>query len=181
MRRVTAAAFAGTFVVAACATGAGARAAGDAAPADTRQAAAGAEALVGAWRLVSILDSLPDGRTASWMGEHPQGLLVYDARGHMAAQIMNPSRPRFAAHGAAASDSAVRAAYDTYYAYYGRYTVFPDSQVVVHHVEGSLEPAEVGLNHRRPYRLEGDRLRIRSTPERGGVRYHRWLTWERAR
>jgi len=146
-----------------------------------RTGAQGATPLVGAWRLVAILDSLPDGHTASWMGARPQGLLVYAADGHMAAQIMNPDRPRFAGHGAAAPDGTVRAAYDTYYAYYGRYTVFPDSQVVVHHVDGSLEPAEVGLDYRRPYRLDGDRLQIRSAPERGGVRYHRWLTWERAR
>src|SRR5215210_709745 len=77
-------------------------------------------ALVGTWRLVSILDSLPDGRTASWMGEHPRGLLMYDAAGHVAAQLMDPARPHFRGIGADAPDTAVRAADIGYYAYYGR-------------------------------------------------------------
>ena len=140
-------------------------------------------AIVGAWRLVSIIDSLPDGRTASWMGEHPQGILVYDAAGYMSAQLMAPARPRFPGHGPplrdAVSDSTVRAAFAGYYAYFGRYEIFPDSQLVVHHVQGSLWPAEVGLRRRRVYRLAGNRLSLRALPERDGVRYPRWLTWER--
>jgi hypothetical protein len=182
MRLILLPVLAGTVFAAACVRGSSAcPGSGDPAAVGDRAVAGGAAALVGAWRLVSIVDSLPDGTTASWMGEHSQGLLVYDATGHVAAQVMNPARPRFAGHGATASDSAVRAAYDTYYAYFGRYTVFPDSQLVVHHIEGSLRPAEVGVHYRRPYELAGDRLRLRTRPQANGVRYHRWLTWERTR
>jgi hypothetical protein len=52
------------------------------------------------------------------------------------------------------------AAYTTYEAYFGRYTVDEMKHVVTHHVEGSVHPDYTDTDQPRPFKLEGDRLEI---------------------
>ncbi len=59
--------------------------------------------LVGTWRLVSVHRRSNTGRIEPFLGEHPKGLLIYSAVGHMAAVMSSGDRPSFrgndAAHG----------------------------------------------------------------------------------
>ncbi|MBE3087728.1 MAG: lipocalin-like domain-containing protein, partial [Chloroflexi bacterium] len=55
-----------------------------------------AAALVGTWRLVSFESRTAGGEIRHQLGRAPRGQLLYDAAGHMSAQLMDPERPQFA-------------------------------------------------------------------------------------
>jgi hypothetical protein len=101
----------------------------------------------------------------------------------MAVQIMRDPRPLIAGGGynSATTEEKV-AAIDGYYAYYGTYEVNVASRTVVHHLEGSLRPNEVGIRYERRFELAGDRLTLTTTPftQVGEQRFNR-LIWERVR
>ena len=127
--------------------------------------AKGAQALVGTWRLVEFADLDKDGKWQYWYGEHPRGYFVYDTTGHVHVQIMKvpPLAPfpesNFDA-GKMPSPEHALAAYTTYLAYFGTYTVDAKKHVVTIHVEGSLAPDYTETDQPRPYKVEGDRLEI---------------------
>jgi hypothetical protein len=130
-----------------------------------QRSAQGAHALIGTWRLVEFADLGKDGKWQYWYGEHPRGYFVYDATGHVHVQIMKvpPLSPfpesNFDA-GKMPSPEHALAAYTTYLAYFGTYTVDTKNHVVTIHVEGSLAPDYTDTDQPRPYKLEGDRLEI---------------------
>src|SRR5438132_14150554 len=72
---------------------------------------------VGAWRLVSI----EGGANPTIRGTQPTGLIIYDASGHMAAQIQ-PDRPRQRWTGPLTPAIAFEAMLG-YPAYFGTYTI----------------------------------------------------------
>jgi Lipocalin-like domain len=124
-----------------------------------------APALIGTWRVVEFADLDKDGKWQYWFGEHPRGYFVYDATGHVHIQIIKV--PPLAAFpesnwdvGTPPSGEHAVAAYTTYEAYFGTYTVDEVKHVVTHHVEGSLHPDYTGTDQPRPFNLKGDRLEI---------------------
>jgi Lipocalin-like domain len=96
--------------------------------------------VVGRWDLLAWRSLGDDGAvTGQPFGEHPHGVLIYTPGGWMAGQL--------AAAGRTAVDGADplggpqdqrAAAYSTYVAYWGRYTVAGDR--IIHHVDTSLVP-----------------------------------------
>lgn len=148
--------------------------------------------ITGTWLLESIVDTLPDGSVAHWMGRHPTGAIVYAPSGHMSVQFMRDPRPVL---GAPSEADAARLAgaqpfaglpagqlrdlLDGYYAYFGRFQLNPAGDSISHYVETSLRPTEVGVTYRRKVRLEGDRLFISLHAVEDGVPRHRVLTWRR--
>ena len=119
-------------------------------------------ALVGTWRLVDSYET----RTATQeivrtRGRSPRGLLVYRADGGMTVQVMDGERQRFAI---------------------GRFEVRPSESAVVHHIEGSLLPNEVGQSRTRLYALDGDRLTLTTPPfDAHGERRTLVIIWDRVR
>ena len=142
-----------------------------------------ATAPVGTWRLVSFESRTTGGEMRYQLGRAARGQLLYDAAGHMSAQLMDPERPQFASGDMArGSDAEVRAAMVGYIAYYGTYTLDLSRGVVTHHVQGALFPNWVGGDQVRYFRLDGDRLTITTPPIRiGGEDSTTVLVWERAR
>ncbi len=132
-----------------------------------------AKRFVGSWKLVSIED---DGGPNS-RGDHPVGLIYYDAAGNMAAQIMpDRARPKWKS-GEGPTPEQAKEAITGYTAYFGTYSVDEKARTVSHHREGSLTPGTVGVDAVRKYEFApGDRL-ILTPVENPSVR----LTWERAR
>ena len=111
-----------------------------------------ASKFVGAWKLVAFEGQLVPKR--DWAG-----LLMYDATGHMAAQLLPLDRPKFASgnrlHG---TQEEIIAAFDGYFAYFGAYEVNEAEGVVIYHVKGSIFPNDVGKNNIRYYEFSGDRM-----------------------
>jgi hypothetical protein len=118
-----------------------------------------AEQLLGSWRLVAYEDRPADGPTVFPYGSEPRGLLIYDATGHMAIQIMKTPHPSVASgeEESVAPDEKA-ALLDAYVAYFGTYRVDAQKGIVVHRAEGDLYDVFIGRDEPRPFRVEGDRL-----------------------
>ncbi|MBX9400907.1 lipocalin-like domain-containing protein [Lysobacter sp. BMK333-48F3] len=132
-----------------------------------------ADALVGTWKVETIADTDASGKVTHPYGERPEGYIVYDPTGRLHVQVMRtPATPRFASgDDAKGTDAEVRAAYDGYVAYFGRYRVDAERSTVVHQVVGSLMPSYTGTDQPRPFKLDGDVLTIEGDSE--GVHFLR--------
>jgi len=141
-----------------------------------------ADKFIGAWRLVSAEFRAEDGTIAeSPYGREPQGLLIYDAQGSMSAQLAQKGRTPFAvADRMAGTTGEIKAAFESYQAYYGRYKVDERERVVTHTVIQSLLPNLVGTEQRRQYKFKDGKLILRTPPILiGGRRLTGELVWEK--
>jgi Lipocalin-like domain len=139
-----------------------------------------ARGLVGHWTLVSWDGDAPAGERILHGGPHPRGDLIYLPSGRMAVQIAHDDRRRFGSRDLGAGDDALQAAaYRTYIAYAGRFSI-PEPGFVVHHVEQALHPDQAGMDKRRAYVLEGAGLTLRTQPvTTGGIEAESVLRWRR--
>lgn len=140
-----------------------------------------ADALVGAWDLVSW-DFAVDGEPRPHgFGEHVTGQLLYLADGHMSAILSDPGRSNLSAEPLAAAPADERAeAARAYVSYGGTWSL--DGDEVVHHVAFCLLPNWVGTDLVRTVTWQGDELVLSTAPEhddRGRVVTNR-LVWRRA-
>ncbi len=138
--------------------------------------------LIGTWKLVSANYRRPSGELMDYMGDQPQGALMYDERGNMSVQLMRRDRPAFAANDRlGGTPQEAKAALEGYLAYFGRYTVDEKNKTVTHHIEGCTFPNWVGVDQKRFFELSGDQLILR-TPAltiRGGDAVGE-IVWRRA-
>ena len=114
--------------------------------------------VIGTWKLISWESLRSSGEVVNvWMGLHPTGVIMYQPNGYMAVQIMADPRPAFADNPATTPPSyeELRNAFFGYYAYWGRYTINNAGDGVVHDVQASERPAEVGLKYPRSVSIEG--------------------------
>lgn len=141
-----------------------------------------ADKFVGAWRLISAEFTNEDGSpAASPYGAEPQGILMYDAQGVMAAQLSQSGRKPFAvADRMKGTPEEVKAAFETYQAYWGRYKVDEREHTVTHLVTGALLPNWVGGEQKRHYTFQDGKLHLRTPPLAiGGKRVTGVLIWEK--
>jgi hypothetical protein len=141
-----------------------------------------ASALVGTWRLIGIEGT---GRGTA-PGDHPKAVIIYGSDGRVAYQgVYTVNRPAFAKgpdHGTAQEKAA---AYDTYGAYFGTYTVDAKAGTVTHHVEGALVPGQIGASYVRFVEVQGNRATYYIAEDGKGGLYHRKeestrrLIWEK--
>ena len=122
--------------------------------------------IVGTWKIISWETVRPDGQVTNiWMGPHPTGLIIYQSNGYMAVQIMADPRPTFAQLPSATPPSSdeFRNAFFGYYAYWGTYSIDAAGKSVIHNVQGSERPHEVGRKYERSALIEGTRI-VLTTP-----------------
>ncbi len=114
--------------------------------------------LVGTWRLVEFCNVEASGDTTYSLGRGPIGFFVYDAAGNLSIQAMRAAPPR-----AFLQDSVpfrgMAELRESYFGYFGTYTITSDS-TVVHHVRGGTIPSYIGTDQRRNYRFRGDTLSV---------------------
>jgi hypothetical protein len=118
---------------------------------------------IGVWRLIGCDRTFQDGRVAYPYGENPVGRITYDKAGRMSAQLMRSGRRSTAAPGVSliagnASPEEIREAIDGFLAYFGRFEVDESAHTVIHHSEACLVPSWVGMDLKRTYRFDADRL-----------------------
>jgi hypothetical protein len=136
--------------------------------------------LAGTWKLISFHSKDSSGQTTYPFGKDAQGRLIYEPDGRLAVQLMNPNRPRFASDDPlVTSEAEVRAAFDGYTAYYGTYSVNPEKQTIVHHIEAALLPKWVGTDQLRHFEFDGKCLTLKGDLLLGGVQGVVSLVWER--
>lgn len=114
-------------------------------------------------------------------GEHPVGVLTYDSKGRMSAQLMRRNRPAFrSADLFRGTPDEIKTAFEGFIAYFGTYTVDQKASTVTHHVEGSSFPNYVGTDLKRSLGVSGGRLTLRTEPFAiGGQTAVGVLVWER--
>jgi hypothetical protein len=145
------------------------------------------QAIVGAWRLVGIDYSGPNGAlTDPVFGPNPQGIIIYDQSGWMSVQIVTANRPVVARPAMRTSrvvtpDEAklAAAAFDTYYAHFGTWDYNADTSVITHHLKSSLLPYETGLEYREEVTFDGEHLRLIARSQETGEERRRTLVWTR--
>ena len=115
--------------------------------------------LVGTWRLVSVDNLLPDGTRVQLYGPRPSGLLMLDAGGRYALQILSADRPGFASKDKSrGTPEEYRTAVQGSNAHFGTYAVDPAGGAVTFRIERASFPNWEGTEQRRPFTLTGDRL-----------------------
>jgi hypothetical protein len=112
--------------------------------------------LVGTWLLVAQHSHYPDGRQEPSRGENPSGILMYDRAGNMAVQLLRTDKRAGEYTDLTALETAMRG----FLAYYGRYTVDAEQQIIHHHIAGSSYPGYRGSTQIRRYTLAGDTLTL---------------------
>jgi hypothetical protein len=123
--------------------------------------------LIGCWQLLSCSFEVADGGVTHPFGEKPEGLLIYTQSGWMSVQIMRVNRPEFdAGFQLGGLDAEVRAAFEGYNAYYGRFEVDVAAGLIVHRAVGNLYPNGIGTERRRFYTLDRDQLILKTPPMR---------------
>lgn len=138
--------------------------------------------LLGLWKLEdSFEQNIETGEVIRSRGSIPQGSLTYLNGRNMSVQVMNDGRlpldcvDRDACHGELA-----KAAFFGYTAYFGWFEVDEEERAVIHHMEGSLIPNEVGSSRKRFFSVTGDRLTLVTPPfVTDGRRLVRWIVWVR--
>jgi Lipocalin-like domain len=139
--------------------------------------------LLGTWKLVSIEDTMTDGKVqpSVQFGSHPYGFIMYEPDGHMCATIANGDRPAWK-DPAKPTDAEKIAYFDTFIAYCGSFKLDSETSTVTHYPSVAWTPAYVGSTQPRPFRLEGDRLIITATRGLSNPAIQkRVLVWERAK
>src|SRR6266702_2189458 len=144
--------------------------------------------LIGSWRLVSRETHRANGELLvdPTLSATPMGFLVYDASGHVAAQLSRRGRTvEMLAEGCkiAASTKGTPNTAQTilgYDAYFGTFTLHEQEGFVTHHLESALFPADIGKDINRNFKLSGDRLTLSfDTTTQEGAPITRTLIWER--
>lgn len=129
---------------------------------------------VGTWELVSQDTHYADGSIVPSRGENPIGLLIYDANGKMAVQLMrtDDDAPKFT------DISKLETAMSGYHAYFGTYEVDASKNIVRHYVTGSAYFAYRETVQERHYEFSGDLLTLKAlAPQIHAVRV---LVWRKA-
>lgn len=148
----------------------------------TLAASASAPNVVGTWTLVSAvsMDDTGKGGRAIY-GQHPTGMLIYNADGTMSAVISYEGRKPLSVVDREGAPAAERAeAFASFIAYAGHYRLMGSR--IAHHVDVGSVQNWVGTDLVRDLKVEGDRLTLRTPPTRISSQIQIVeLVWERAR
>jgi hypothetical protein len=121
------------------------------------------QGVIGAWSLVSFDVDEGKGGEKPRFGPEPVGYLIYSADARMAAVLAGTHRPYLnSPSGASASEADRTEALLNFLAYAGRYDIRGDR--VFHHVEVAVFTNLIGVTLERQFKVEGDRLTIRTLP-----------------
>lgn len=134
---------------------------------------------VGTWRLVTYEVRSSDGQVSYPLGKDAAGYILYAEDGYMSVAFMQSNRPKFAAKTLGEGSTGEKAAAtDTYQSYCGKYEV--QGEMVIHHVEVSLFPNLFGVDLKRTFTFDGNRLTLSPRPSLvDGKEQASHLIWER--
>lgn len=129
--------------------------------------------VVGSWKLISSETLRPNGQVLNInAGVHPTGLIIYLPNGYMSVQIMHDPRVTFAdPKTMEPSCDELKSAFWGYYAYWGTYTINDAGNGVVHHVQASERPSEIGMNYPRSVSIDGAKLVITTPHFKAGLAF----------
>lgn len=120
---------------------------------------------VGTWQLVSSEFRRADGTIIYPYGPDAIGTLYYDALGNMAVQLLRADRPLFAAGDRQQGTPAeIKSAFEGSLAYFGRYEVDKQENIVTHHITGCTFPNWIGQPQKRFFAFVENQLTLSTPP-----------------
>ena len=127
-----------------------------------------AKDLVGTWKMVTNVATMPDGRRSEPYGPTPNNIMVFDANGHFAVINARAHLPKFASNnrmqGTADENKAI---VQGSIAYFGTYSVV--DKVIIEKVEGSTWPSWIGTDQKRPIlSFTGDDIKLTNPARSAG-------------
>lgn len=133
--------------------------------------------LVGAWKLVSVTNTRPDGTVSFPLGKQAKGILIFDAAGNFSWQAIDPGIPRFASNNRHdGTPEEHRAVVHGVMSYFGAYSVDASGKGLTLDIVSSSWPHFTGAKHQRAILMSGDELSITNPAGStgGGVTEARW-------
>lgn len=106
--------------------------------------------LIGAWTLVSIDNTMPDGKKQQPFGPSPKGIMVFDSSGRFSQMQVRAGRPKFqSANRLEPTPQESKAAMNDTLALFGGWSVDEVSKTILLRIEGSLIPNAEGTDAKR--------------------------------
>jgi len=134
---------------------------------------------VGTWKLVSSTEKLPDGTVKPYgFGPHAMGYLMYDATGHVCAQVVNPDRPVWQDPNNP-TPGEIKTAFDGFGGYCGIYKVDAKTHTLEHIPQVPFDPNLVDKPSPRQYRFEGKHLIYTGSDKDDGTPVRWTMVWQR--
>lgn len=132
--------------------------------------------LVGAWQMVSNINTRQDGTKFYPFGENATGMAIFDAAGNFSYQIIRPDIPKFA------SNNRLNGTPDEYKAvaqgilsFFGTYTVDDAGIAITMRIVSSSFPNNNNLDQKRTMILTGDELTLTNPAgSSGGTGESKW-------
>jgi hypothetical protein len=137
--------------------------------------------LLGPWHLSAYEGRADDGSITYPFTARPEGMLTYNPDGSMMVIIMKPDRPRFESNDfSTGSDAEVRAAYEGFLAYCGRFVLDAQAGTVTHIPDQAHFPNWIGTPLMRFAELTEEQLSLSTPPTLAGGKLRKfYLIWKR--
>lgn len=138
--------------------------------------------LVGAWRLVSVIEIFEDGERRPEFGPHADGYLSYSPNGIVSAVLGSMDRkPSGVADPQSATTVQLAGMAREFIAYAGPFTIDEATNTVTHHIDVALFTDWQAGDQVRHFRAENDRLIAEGSPRTStdGRTFHSELLWAR--
>jgi catechol 1,2-dioxygenase len=118
--------------------------------------------IIGTWKLVYSVEIDSDGNKFYPFGEDAIGYIIYDVFNRMSVQICRKNRKLFnAANFTGVEPGELQRLPQDYLAYFGRYEIDTEKQIVRHFVDGHLFPNEIGKILERKYHFFNDNMSLK--------------------
>lgn len=118
---------------------------------------------------------LPAPAPGTFGSEGSVGYLMYDAAGYMSVVIMQGGRQTYADNDPTPDEA--QAAFNSYTAYFGTFTVNAAEGYLTHHLRGNLTPPASSNDNQRFYEMTGDNLTLMPPSGESGVQLR--IHWKR--
>jgi hypothetical protein len=137
--------------------------------------------LLGPWHLSAYEGRADDGSITYPFTARPEGMLTYNPDGSMMVIIMKPDRPLFESNDfSTGSDAEVRAAYEGFLAYCGRFVLDVQAGTVTHIPDQSHFPNWIGTPLMRFAELTEGQLSLSTPPTLSDGKLRKfYLIWRR--
>jgi Lipocalin-like domain len=137
--------------------------------------------LTGTWTLVSVDNIYPDGSRQHPYGEKPVGMLVFDAKGNYAIQILNAARPKVASGDKnKCTPEEYQALVQGSNSHFGTYTADETGKTITFNIMQASFPNWEGTVQKRLYTYTGNEIKYVVThTTQGGQSVIAEVTWKR--
>jgi len=129
------------------------------------------EQISGAWQLVSVDQTSPDGKKEQLFGPNPKGVMILDPSGQYVLIITRPGREKFKANSRikGTPEENTAAVLGTT-ASFGTWSIDSTGKTLTVRIEGGMYPNQDGTTSTRTVNLSGDELRMINPSTASGMK-----------